>query len=168
MIWPQISLEIVLILWLAFFLQRIRDHQHQYFDLIQTGSAEQTNQSSMVFHEGAQSLSLNNRKLVLTSEVFTGKKYMHLPSLTYFLRSFLLWKLTSSNSCSKALGDRVLTESTMELNLSQLTAIMTDCKECQIYWRSIIGALIIVWNAFKLIWWKPKREHALLKSLVII
>lgn len=55
-------------------------------------------------------------------------KYMHLPSLTYFLRSFLLWKLTSSNSCSKALGDRVLTESTMELNLSQLTAIMTDCK----------------------------------------
>jgi hypothetical protein len=44
----------------------------------------------------------------------------------------------------------------MELNLSQLTAIMIDSKfgikDChQIYRRSIIGTWILVWSAFKLI-----------------
>lgn len=95
-------------------------------------------------------------KFVTEYELYTVNKIFAIPSLTYFLRSFLLWKLTSSNSCSRALGDRVFTESTMELNLSQLTAIMIDSKfgikDChQIYRRSIIGTWILVWSAFKLI-----------------
>ena len=64
------------------------------------------------------------KKLFLWFIIRVRYKYLtKIPLVRCFLRSFLRWKLTSSSSCSSALGDREWTFPTIELNLSQLTAI---------------------------------------------